>query len=137
MKNIKYRIPVECTRCGKHAFWYCQVDDNEIHEHKGPVRGEEYGVPASQQCACPKWGRGEGWTRAGENQLCLNIQDRDSQDIYEGDEVEYSDHGDEGRLVVDSFIEDAYTLWNVPQDTIKVVGSTWLGPTDTQSGGAA
>jgi len=134
MKNIKYRIPVTCQNNHK-AFWFCIISDFYIGRHLSiPKTGVQ------NPCVCPKTEFGQGYTRAGENQLCSNHVDRSNEELYEGDIVEASIYGDEDPQILEilyqhnAFIieykdsESDFVILSDFVGSLKKIGNTFLNP---------
>lgn len=128
MKEIKYRVPVQCQN-GHKAFWYCQIEDLDFESL-------QLGVPLDQKCDCPKLSKGQGYTRAGENQLCAPLKDKNGSDIYDGDiaksvyGVGVVIYGKRGFLF--DFGLDSDELWGMAVgregQRFEIIGSTHLNP---------
>ena len=90
---MKFRTPVACQNLHR-AFWYWETDEKDI----GHVT--HYGVPDNQKCSCPKQGLGEGYIRAGRDQMFAGVTDKNTgKDIYEGDLVLASYHWTEAHEI--------------------------------------
>lgn len=76
MKNMKFRTPVKCQNDHK-AFWYWKIPPMSF----GVI--ETVHMPP-EKCGCSTIDFGEGWSRDGDDQMFIGIQDALGIDIYEG-----------------------------------------------------
>lgn len=125
---LKFRTPVVCQN-GHKAFWYWEIDDIDI----GHTR--YIGVPSGFRCSCPKQGLGEGYARAGADQMFTGWRDRDASptEIYEGDIVVASYHWTEYHVV--TLPDDFYDVMEFAlADDLSIRGNVFMNPEEVKDG---
>lgn len=140
MKNIKYRIPVQCQN-GHKAFYHYNISDSMMGL-------STTSVPDEGMCDdCPISDCRNCWTRAGRNQLWTQKQDKHDTDIYEDDILSSKNDGSDGHDVWDynTFVKlvvkwddkharftdlyDFYEKTSVYCHTrIEIIGNTFINP---------
>ena len=124
MIQLQFRTPVVCQN-GHKAFWYWYIKGNEITD-MGEV--SQVGVLSDQKCGCPKQGLGEGYVRAGPDQMFTGWYDRDTGvEIYEGDIVVASYHWTKQHRV--ELPQDFYDISEFAlADDLSVCGNIFMNP---------
>ena len=124
---LKFRTPVVCQN-GHKAFWYWYISSDGIGEVK------HNGVPNDQKCYCSKQALGEGYVRAGSDQMFTGWYERDAsgqeihgKEIYESDIVVASYHWTEWHVV--ELPRDFYDVSEFAlADDLSIRGNVFMNP---------